>query len=392
MLVGHPAGDWGRQVTTDATVRGDVEPGFEPVAESFALGLEEGELGAAVSAYVEGHNVVDLWGGWADANRTREWERDTLVPTYSATKGMTATCAHLLVDRGVLDVDEPVATYWPEFAQAGKDRITVRMVLSHQAGLKRVTALEGGSSVVTSGMAIAPEKRFDWATIADALARSAPAWEPGTRWEYHGPTFGYLVGEIVRRVDGRELDVFFREEIADPLRADFMIAVEPQDDHRCAEAVGDEGMGAVPPVGDPWMQNGQFVWVNVNSRVWRGAADGASTGLGSADGLARVYAALANGGELEGVRLLGAKTIEAAAREQSLAHADGTTDEFGLGYALMWKTNPEVPAGAFGHPGAGGSLGLADPTERLSFGYVMNQMGSNGAKHLLRALYRSLAV
>jgi CubicO group peptidase (beta-lactamase class C family) len=259
--------------------------------------------------------------------------------------------------------------------------------------MKRATVLDeggGSSAVVTSGMRLPPEQRFDWPTVTDSLARSAPVWEPGTRWEYHGPTFGYLVGEIVRRIDGRPLDVFFREEIAEPLGADVAIAIGPEDDHRCAEAVGDEGMGAVPLVGDPWMADGRFRWVNVNSRVWHGAADGASTGLGSADGLARVYAALANGGELDGVRLLRPETIAAAAEEQPLARADGTVDEFGLGYALLSKANPEAPVGSFGHPGAGGSLGLADPARRLSFGYVMNQMGSNGAAHLLRALSRSV--
>ena len=376
-------------VMAKTAIHGSVAAGFEGVSDSFARGFEKGELGAAVSAYVDGRNVVDLWGGWADAERTREWAHDTIVPTYSATKGMTATCAHLLVDRGALDVDEPVTTYWPEFGQSGKEKITVRMVLSHQAGLKHVIVPDGTSSVV-SGMVIAQEKRFDWAAVTDALARSSPGWEPGTRWEYHGPTFGYLVGEIVRRIDGRPLDVFFRQEIADPLGAEFMISVPPEEDHRCADALGDEASGAVPPVSDPWIKNGQFVWVNVNTRVWRSAADGASTGFGSADGLARVYAMLANGGQLDGERLLRAETIAAAAQEQPLANADGAVEGFGLGYALLWKDYPDLPVGAFGHPGSGGSLGLADPTRRLSFGYVMNQMGSNGAAHLLRALYRSL--
>ena len=265
------------------------------------------------------------------------------------------------------------------------------MVLSHQAGLKRATALDGESLEVTAGMVIAPEQRFDWETITDALARSAPTWEPGTRVEYHGPTFGYLVGEIVRRIDGRPLDVFFREEIAERLGADFMVAFGPELDHRCAEAVGDESLGAVPLAGaEPWMREGNHVWLNVNSREWRAAGDGASTGHGSADGVARVYAALARGGELGGVRLVRAETIGVAIQEQPLAHAQGTAGEFGLGYALLSKNYPAAPPGSFGHPGAGGSLGFADPSQRLGFGYVMNQMGSNGAHHLLAALYRAL--
>jgi len=377
---------------TDTPVHGTVESGFEPVFDAFARGFENGELGAAVSAYVDGCKVVDLWGGWADADRTREWQPDTIVATYSATKGMTATCAHRLVDRGLLDVDEPVATYWPEFAQAGKDKITVRMVLSHQAGLTRPTALDGASSEWTAGMAIAPQKRFDWETITDALARSAPVWGPGTRSEYHGGTFGYLVGEVVRRIDGRSLDTFFREEIAEPLGADFMIAFGPEHDPRCAEVIGDDGMGARRRGRTgPWIRSGHLVWVNVNSRVWRAAGDGASTGHGTADSLARVYAALAGGGELEGVQVLRADTVEAASQEQRLLHADGTAGEFGLGYALLWKIFPFGTHRPFGHAGAGGSMGLADPAKRLGFGYVMNKMHSGLADDLLPAIYRALA-
>lgn len=346
---------------SDTRVQGTVEPGFEPVYEVFERSFEKGELGAAVCAYVDGRKVVDLWGGWADAESTREWQRDTIVCTYSATKAMTATCAHRLVDRGQLDVDEPVATYWPEFAQAGKDKITVRMVLSHQAGLPWAT------------VPYPKEKFLDWDTLTDALARSSPVWEPGTQSEYHGGTFGFLVGEVVKRIDGRSLGAFFREEIAEPLGADFMIDFGPEHDHRCAEIVGDDDM--------------------VNSRGWRAAGDGAATGHGSADGLARVYAALARGGELDGVRVLRAETIEAFAQEQPLLHADGTAGEFGLGYQLLWKLKPDVGQStqSFGHTGMGGSIGLADPAKRLGFGYVMNQIGSGGLVGLLTGTYGSLA-
>jgi CubicO group peptidase (beta-lactamase class C family) len=273
---------------------------------------------------------------------------------------MTATCAHRLVDRGLLDVDEPVATYWPEFAQAGKENITVRMVLSHQAGLPWATVPY-------------PEEKFlDWETLTDALARSAPVWEPGTRSEYHGGTFGFLVGNVVKRIDGRPLGTYFREEIAEPLGADFMIDFGPEHDHRCAEIVGDDDI--------------------VNSRGWRAAGDGAATGSGSADGLARVYAALACG-ELDGVRVLRAETIDAAVQEQPLLHADGTAGEFGLGYQLIWKMAPSFTTKPFGHTGMGGSIGLgdADPARRLGFGYVMNQMGSGGLIGLLEETYRTLA-
>ena len=347
---------------SDTPVHGTVESGFETVYDVFERSFEKGELGAAVCAYVDGRKVVDLWGGWADAERTREWQRDTIACTFSTVKAMTATCAHRLVDRGLLDVDEPVATYWPEFAQAGKESITVRMVLNHQAGLPWAT------------VPYPPDKRFDWETLTDALARSAPVWEPGTKCEYHGGTFGYLVGEILRRIDGRSLGTFFREEIAGPLGADFMIDFGPEHDGRCAEMVGPEDA-----VGGS------------NSREWRAAGDGAATGSGTADGLARVFAALARGGELDGVRLLRAETIEAAIQEQPLPKGVGTAGDFGLGYMLLWKAYPFGTRKPFGHTGMGGSIGFADPTAKLSFGYVMSQMFSGAVNDLVVATYRSLS-
>lgn len=349
-------------------VHGTVEPGFESVSEVFARGFEKGELGAAVCAYVDGRKVVDLWGGWADAHRTREWRRDTIACTYSATKGMTATCAHRLVDAGLLDVDEPVAAYWPEFAQAGKADVTVRMALSHQAGLPWATA------------PYPKDKFFDWETQSTALSGSAPVWEPGTRCQYHGGTFGYIIGNVLQRIDGRSLDRYFREEIAEPLGADFLIALGREHDHRCAEMIGPEDMVGAS-----------------NTREWREAGDGAATGHGSAGGLARVYAALARGGELGGVRVLRSDTIEAAAQKQALARADGTANEgggeFGLGYQLLGTWYPGLGSQTFGHTGMGGAIGLADPLTRLGFAYVMNQLGSGASTgRLLAATYQSLAL
>jgi len=343
-----------------ATLRGTVEPGFEGVRAAFERGFEKGELGAAVSAYVDGRKVVDLWGGWADAARTHAWRRDTIVTTFSATKGITATCAHRLVDQGVLDLNERVATHWPEFAQAGKAEVTVRMVLTHQAGLNRTSA------------PIPPEKRWDRATLTDALARSAPAWPPGTRAEYHGGTFGFLVGEVLRRIDGRPLDVYFHEEIAEPLGVDYLIRVGPEHDKRCAEVVGPDDM--VGPA---------------NTREYRGLGDGAATSMGTADGLARVYAALARGGELDGVRVLRSATIAAAVQEQEMLPGDAG-GSFGLGYQLLWKVYPALPFGVFGHTGMGGSIGLADPAKKLGFAFVANQIPTNGTAHLIAATYRAI--
>jgi CubicO group peptidase (beta-lactamase class C family) len=346
---------------SDARIDGTVERGFEAVREVFERNFESEDLGAAACAYVDGCKVVDLWGGWADADRTRQWQQQTIVTTFSATKGMTATCAHHLLERGLLDVDAPIAAYWPEFAQAGKQGVTVRMALNHQAGLTWATA------------PYPPEKWLDWDTLTDALARSAPVWEPGTRCDYHGGTFGYLVGEVLRRIDGRPLDVYFREEIGGPLGADFFIKCRTEDEPRCAEVTGPEDM-----VGPS------------NTTMWRLAGDGAATGHGTAESLARVYGALARGGDLDGIRLLRPETIEAATQEQPLAKSDGAPGDFGLGYQLLWKQFP-LPKGAFGHTGMGGSIGLADPSRKLGFGFVMNRMNSGGATNLLLALYGALA-
>jgi CubicO group peptidase (beta-lactamase class C family) len=349
---------------SETLIHGTVASGYEQVLDVFARSFEKGEIGAGVSAYVDGVKVVDLWGGWADEARTRAWERDTVACTYSAVKGMTATCAHTLVERGLLDVDERVATYWPEFAQAGKENVTVRMLLSHQSGVPWAT------------VPVPPEKRFDWATMTDALARSAPMWEPGTRAVYHGGSFGYLVGEVIRRIDGRMLDVFFDEEVAKPVGADYLIAFGPDDDHRCAEIVGTpDDVGGTA------------------TRAWRAAGDGAATAFGTADGLARVYAALARGGELDGVQVLRPETIEAAVQEQ--VPSGGTNyDEMGpvgLGYQLLWKMFPVVEyTKMFGHTGMGGAVGFADPFNRASFGWVMNKMHNGGVYHVQAAVYRAL--
>jgi CubicO group peptidase (beta-lactamase class C family) len=352
------------QVVSQTPVHGTVDPGFEAVREVFERTVEGKEVGAGVSAYLDGRRVVDLWGGWADAAKTREWKRDTIACTYSSVKGMTATCAHKLVDRGLLDVDEPVAAYWPEFAQAGKENVTVRMVLSHQSGLPWATA------------PYPPDKRFDWDTVTDALARSAPLWEPGTKSAYHGGSFGYLVGEVLRRIDGRTLGAFFREEIGEPLGADYLVAFGPQDDDRCAEMIG-----TPDDVG------------NTHTREWRSAGDGAATAFGTADGLARVYAALARGGELDGVEVLRPRTIEAAVQEQ-VPTGGANYDEMapvGLGYMLLWKMFPVVEyTGMFGHTGMGGSVGFADPFNRVGFGWVMNRLHGGGVFDVQAAVYRCI--
>ena len=345
-------------------INGTVAPGYEQVVDVFTRCFEKDDVGAAISVYSDGEHVVDLWGGWADAAKTRPWERDTISCTYSAVKGMTATCAHQLIESGQLDVDERVATYWPEFAQNGKENVTVRMLLSHQSGVPWATApLNGGS-------------RWDWDVMTDALARTEPMWEPGTKAVYHGGAFGYLIGEVMRRIDGRSLQTRFEEGISGPLGADYLIAFGPEHDHRCAEIVGTkDDIGGTA------------------NRVWRAAGDGAATAFGTADGLARVYAALARGGELDGVRILRPETIDAAVVEQVPTQWKNYDEmgPVGLGYQLLYKMFPVVEyTGMYGHTGMGGSIGFADPFNKVGYGWVLNKMHAGGVYHVQAAVYTAL--
>ena len=371
-------------------VHGYCDPRFEEIRRIFERSFEnDEEIGAAIAFVVDGETVIDLFGGHYDAERTREWEHDTIVNTYSTTKGMTALCAHQLVEQGKLDLDAPVASYWPEFATAGKERIPVRWLLSHQAGLPAVRKpLPQGSMC-------------DWDVMTDALAQQAPWWEPGTRHGYHALTFGYLVGEVVRRVSGQTVGAWFREHVASPLGADYHIGLAPEDDARTSDLVG----RLVPRAGEPGAQAldlpgpvGQMMrdmadpntmtgaaFNNppgapdaVNTRAWRAAEIPAANGHGTARALARIYGALARGGEIDGVRLLEPASIERARSEQAFgpdAVLGGLPMRFGLGFMLRQDLMPLSPSpNAFGHPGAGGSIGMADPDARVGFGYVMNKM------------------
>ena len=375
-------------------IHGTCEPRFEAVREAFAQHFAGGlEVGAAVAVTVDGEPVVDLWAGHADAPRTRPWERDTIVNTYSCTKGMAALCAHRLVDRGTLDVEAPVARYWPEFAQAGKEGVLVRHVLSHTAGLPAVARpLPEGAL-------------YDWAAMTAALEAQAPWWEPGTAQGYHQRTYGFLVGEIVRRIDGRSLGTFFREEVAGPLGADYHIGLAEEHEPRVAELVPADGTKSVSPrrVGDPNSfavlagRNPPLDGNAPNTRAYRAAEIPSSNGTGTARAFARVYGALACGGEVDGVRLLSAEAIERAIVEQTRTAEDsvtGTPMRYGLGFGLRVDERGDANGPrSFGHGGAGGSWGYADPDARVGFGYVMNQMGGldDQRRHnLTRALYACL--
>ena len=390
-------------------VEGHCDARFAPVREIFEKSFADGqEIGAAIAFCLDGELVVDLWGGHRDQARRVPWTRDTIVNTYSTTKGMTAICAHQLVERGLLDLDAPVAKYWPEFAANGKGSIPVRWLLSHQAGLPAIR-----KPLPESAM-------YDWSAMTAALAEQEPWWEPGTRHGYHALTFGFLVGELIRRASGQSVGTFFRDNVAGPLSADYQIGCSAADDARTSDLFGSlappapaQGGPVIPgPLGDflrdmtdPTTMAGAAFnnppgrADRVNTREWRSAEIPAANGHGTATALATIYGALARGGSRGGVRLLEPESIERARTEQAFgpdAVLGGLPMRFGLGFMLRTDFMPISPnAGAFGHPGAGGSIGMADPDAKVGFGYVMNEMkmglvGGPGAFAVLREFYSLL--
>ena len=366
-------------------IHGEVAVGFEPVREAFAANFaRHGDIGAAVCVYRDGRPVVDLWGGVADPDGRRPWARDTLQLVYSATKGATATAAHLLAQRGALDLDAPVAAYWPEFAANGKADIPVRWLLSHRAG---VVALDDPVPLPDA---------LAWQPMVAALAAQRPAWPPGTAHGYHGRTFGWLVGEVIRRVSGRTPGRFFADEIAAPLGLDFFIGLPTGERGRVSRMVykqPDFDVSTVPPESIPEqlrelvaamldpssLYNTAFsitdpAGIDFNSPEVQASEMPASNGIGTARAVARMYAALI--GEVDGVRLFTPETLAAATAEQSVGvdRVILVPTRFGSGYALPSEATPMTSPTSFGHPGRGGSLGFADPEHGIAFGYVMNHI------------------
>jgi CubicO group peptidase (beta-lactamase class C family) len=379
-----------------ALVQGECDSRFARVREAFEAGFTAGrEVGASFAATVDGRFVVDLWGGHADAARTRRWERDTIVNVFSTTKAMTALAAHVLADRGLLDVDAPVARYWPEFAASGKKGIPVRHLLTHQSGLAALRE------------PLPTEALYDWPRMTAALAAETPWWEPGSVSGYHAITYGYLVGEVVRRISGKTLGTFVRDEITRPLGADFHIGLPASEDARVAEMIGpsaEEIAGAGPAATiDPAsllgkvMGNPPVTPAVANRPAWRRAEIPAANGHGNARSVARVMAALACGGSLDGVRLLAPATLARAIEPQWYGQdlVLGFPMRWGLGFMLASPTLPLGPSPrAFGHGGWGGSLGIADPDASVSWAYVMNKMtpgttGDSRAAGPVAALYGS---
>lgn len=360
-------------------VNGTVAEGFEPVREAFAANFARlGERGAAVAVYRDGRRVVDLWAGTKDVDGTAPWEPGTAQIVRSATKGVAAAGLLLLHQRGHLDLDAPVGTYWPEYKTAGKERTLVRHLLAHRAG---VPVLD---RPLTMAEAADPDLG------AAAVAAQAPVWEPGTDHGYHAQTYSWLVGELVRRVTGRPVGEWLADELAGPAGADFRLglpAAEQGRAGRVGEIEAPQSAGALKlrpkrsvsaAYADPdSLTRRAFAAItplpDENDPAYRAAALPAATGIATADGLARVYASLI--GEVDGgVRLFTPETMELARAERS-AGADrvlvvGT--RFGLGYMLHGGASPLLSPGSFGHPGRGGALAFADPESGIGFGYVTN--------------------
>lgn len=351
-----------------AEIEGEFDQRFRGVADALSRSLDGGlDIGASVAVVVDGEPVVDIWGGHKDLAKTDPWGRDTIVNVFSTTKTMTALCALILADWGELDLHAPVARYWPEFAQAGKDQIEVRHLLGHTSGLS------GWNEP------LAVEELADWDRCAGLLAEQAPWWEPGTASGYHAVTQGYLIGELVRRVTGRSLGQFFAETIAAQLGADFYIGLPPDADSRVATLIPPPPAAlrsiGLPELGVRTLSNPSITSETTAEHWWRRAEIPAANGHGNARSVAAIQSIVSSGGTARGTRLLSADALAAIFDEQS--HGPdlvlGVPLRFGMGFGLASETMPMGPRScAWG--GWGGSLVFNDLDARVTVAYVMNRM------------------
>jgi CubicO group peptidase (beta-lactamase class C family) len=393
--------------TAAGTIQGIYSPEFASVADEFVRNfVEQGEVGASLCVTRDGESVIDLWGGMADAAAQRPWQRDTVCVVFSSTKGAVALAAHTLVARGELDLDAEVKRYWPEFAVNGKEQATVRMMLDHSVGVPAMReTLEKGACC-------------DWDYMIDRLQREEPFWKPGTRNGYHMANFGWTVGELVRRVSGQSLGAYFREALAEPTGAEFWIGLPEAMEPRVAAMTPFRPVRGAPQsaftlalISDPksipslaFYNQGGF---NPNSRECRAAEIGGGGGVANGRGLAKIYAPFACDGELHGRRFVDVDTLAAMGEVAVATHEDATLlipTRFALGFMKSMdnrnapgvdKSSVILSSAAFGHVGAGGSIGFADPSARISFGYAMNKMGpgilmNERGQALVDATYRAL--
>ena len=394
-----------RQAVRAHRIEGVVKPGFEGVREAFQENFERrGELGAACAVYLRGENVVDLWGGVRSREGGEPWKADTMVLVHSATKGLAAMAMVLAHSRRLIEFDESVSAYWPEFAQAGKERITLRQLFSHQAGL---FALDERP---TKGLVADPDR------LASVLARQRPRWPPGVRQAYHAITLGFFQSEILRRVDvrHRSLGRFFQEEIATPLGIDFYIRLpEEIPDSRLAPLHRPRSMaglfrtmppGLVLSAMTPWSRFRRALrgseLPEQSDRVYaRNQEVPSGGGVGTARAIARAYGVLATGGGELGLREESLRELMAPAVAPARGFRDACMKvevRFSLGFEKPGPEHPFAHPTGFGHPGTGGSFGFADPRHGIGFGYVPNQMGIHlddpRQVALRQATYRAIGV
>lgn len=391
-------------------IYGICDAAFIGVLEQFEINFgERGELGASVCLTQNGKKVVDLWGGLANAETKAPWTRDTISIVFSSTKGAASICVNMLVSRGLVDLDAPVVKYWPEFGQKGKEEIPVHMILSHQSGIPHWR-----KQLKDYAMA-------DWEYMVKACEEEKPFWKPGERHGYHAFSIGVMSGEIVRRVTGKSIGTFFQDEVAKPLGLDFWIGLPAEYDPRVATMVMPEEPGEGEPIAALFIKaaadpesiqalilnnTGRFL-EKFDHRALRGAEIPAANGITNARGLAGIYAPLACGGKLGDFEMVDSNTL---ARMGAVASATGMDESllvpmrYSLGFTKAfdnrgWKPGNEdsilMSEDAFGCPGYGGSIGLADPLAKMSFGYTMNRMGQGTAlnprgQSLLDAAYRAL--
>ena len=363
---------------------------FVRVRDAFTANFEDGgELGARFALAIDGEIVVDLMGGHADRKREVVFGADTLTPLFSTTKAVAALMVARLVDEGRLAYDQPVADVWPEFAQAGKAEVTVEQALSHQAGLS-------GFLDETD-----PTTWFDWDATCAKLAAMAPIWPVGSASGYHPITFGYLAGEIFRRVDGRTMGTALREDIAGPLGLDLWIGLPDSEHERCAELMRPSALPKFGAMNDAVKAAFLTPWAAPGGRGtadWRRVEIPSANGHATAPALARLMGALATGGTLDGRSLITPAGIKAASAERIVGQ------DLVLPFVISWgagfmRNTPNMFYGpnpdAFGHSGWGGSCAFADPATRVSGSYVMNKQGSaligdERAVRLIEAAYASL--
>ena len=384
-------------LSNSAVAHGFVDSAFQPVREAFINNfIEHSEIGASVRITVEGHTVVDIWGGHADPHRQRLWDENQLVNAFSVGKGVTAVVAAQCVARGEISYDTVIASVWPEFGTNGKEHLTLRDLLGHRAGLPAIRKR------------MPPGAMMHWTKMTDALATETPWWAPGESHGYHVNTFGFLVGEVLRRATGLTVGQLIARDIAAPLRADIYLGASTSLHSRMADF---EWPGEPMPEEEPaGLNDEQLMQLNtyynpsglsgagvVNTSEWRSAEMPSTNMHASACGVAALYTALAHGGSFADVEILPTAILHEAVTEVS--HGDdvvlGRVSRFAHGFQIPIPERGFGPnAEAFGHYGAGGSVGFCDPVAKVGFGYVMNQMGPRWQnprnKALIEALYNCL--